>query len=71
MLLRLMDSLKQAAGCAHQLAHAQQNPAWLDVRNALEATRAMAGAMAVKRAMPRQEVLEALKGRERLLGAVH
>lgn len=34
-LIKFRASLKQAAGCAHQLTHAQQNPAFLAIRDQL------------------------------------
>jgi hypothetical protein len=63
MLMRFMQALKDAAGSAHQLAHAQQNPNWLSVRDLLEATREQGAKMAMRRSMPRQDVLTALDRR--------
>lgn len=39
----LLVMLRQASGAAGQLAHAQQNPAFLDIRNALESLRDSSG----------------------------
>lgn len=36
LLVDFVDGLKIAAGSAHQLAHAQMNPKWLDTRDILE-----------------------------------
>lgn len=36
LFVDFIDGLKVAAGSAHQLAHAQMNPKWLDLRNVLE-----------------------------------
>lgn len=36
LFVDFIDGLKVAAGSAHQLAHAQMNPKWLDLRNLLE-----------------------------------
>lgn len=63
MLIRFMEGLKQAAGSAGQLAHAQQNPRWLQVRQLLEAVRYNATKMATSSPMPRPEVLKQLDRR--------
>lgn len=65
ILLRFLDGLKQAAASAHQLAHAQQNPQWLQVRDMLEGIRATGSVLATRRAMPRQDVLAALDRRQK------
>lgn len=36
LFVDFIDGLKVAAGSSHQLAHAQMNPQWLDLRNLLE-----------------------------------
>lgn len=36
LFVDFIDGLKVAAGSAHQLAHAQMNPLWLNVRDRLE-----------------------------------
>lgn len=36
LFVDFVDGLKVAAGSAHQLAHAQMNPKWLDTRDILE-----------------------------------
>lgn len=69
MLLRLVNGLKEAAGSCHQLAHAQQNPSWLSVRNLLEACREQCVEMAAARPMARQDVLNALNLRQLKLKA--
>lgn len=66
-LLRLMDALKQASGCAHQLAHMQQNPGFLALRDALEATHVTAMKMATRSPLPRQDVLAQLEERARAM----
>lgn len=63
MLVRFVDGLKIAAGSAHQLAHAQENPNWLKIRDMLEALIDKGQTMAVSKAMPRQEVLRELDKR--------
>jgi len=65
MLVRFVDGLKVAAGSAHQLAHAQENPNWLKVRDLLETLIENGQKMATARSMPRQEVLRQLDIREK------
>lgn len=36
IFLDFIESIKIAAGSAHQLAHARENPKWLDMRDILE-----------------------------------
>lgn len=36
LFVDFIDGIKVAAGSAHQLAHSQQNPKWLDTRDLLE-----------------------------------
>jgi len=36
LFLDFIEGLKAAAGSSHQLAHAQMNPYWLDIRDRLE-----------------------------------
>lgn len=67
MLVRFVDGLKVAAGSAHQLAHAQENPNWLKVRDMLEALIEKGQKLALSKAMPRQEVLANLDHRLRNL----
>lgn len=64
MLLRFVDGLKISAGSAHQLAHAQQNPGWLKVRDLLENLVIQGQTMATAKAIPRQEVLRQLDVRK-------
>lgn len=64
MLVRFVDGLKVAAGSAHQLAHAQSNPQWLQVRDLLESLINSGQKLAVSKAMPRQEVLQQLDLRQ-------
>lgn len=46
LFLDFLDSIKISAGSAHQLAHAQENPKWLDIRDILE------GIMEVGKSIP-------------------
>lgn len=36
LFLQFIESVKIAAGSAHQMAHTQMNPKWLDIRDFLE-----------------------------------
>ncbi len=65
MLVRFVDGLKVAAGSAHQLAHAQENPNWLKVRDLLESLIEHGQKMALSRAMPRTEVIRELDYRQK------
>lgn len=67
MLIRFVDGLKVAAGSAHQLAHAQENPNWLKVRDLLENLIESGQKMALAKSMPRQEVLRELDIRSKAL----
>lgn len=60
MLVRFVDGLKVAAGSAHQLAHAQENPNWLKIRDMLEVLIDKGQRLALAKAMPREEVLREL-----------
>lgn len=60
MLVRFVDGLKAAAGSAHQLAHAQENPKWLTVRDKLEMLIMAGQQLAMAKSMPRQQVLAEL-----------
>lgn len=64
MLVRFVDGLKIAAGSAHQLCHAQENPNWLKIRDLLEAMIPQGQKLATSKSMPRQEVLDELVKRE-------
>ena len=64
MLARFVDGLKVAAGSAHQLAHAQENPNWLKIRDYLESIIENGQRLAMSKSMPRQQVLEELVKRE-------
>lgn len=64
VLSRLMQALRDASGCAHQLAHAQQSPNWLIIRDNLETMSKAVRALSLSRAMSRQAVLEKLTIRE-------
>ena len=64
MLVRFLDGLKQAAGSAHQLAHAQQNPKWLQVRDLLEGVRGQGAALATRAPISRSEALTLLDRRQ-------
>lgn len=48
-LMKFRASLRQASGCAHQLAHAQQNPAFLALRDQLDQTTKLATGMGMSR----------------------
>lgn len=65
MLVRFVDGLKVAAGSAHQLAHSQENPNWLKVRDMLENLIESGQKMAMSRSMPRADVLANLTIREK------
>ena len=65
MLVRLVDGLKVAAGSSHQLAHSQQNPNWLKVRDLLEGLIVQCQKMVVAKSMPRAEVLRNLDIRQK------
>lgn len=67
MLLRFVDGLKVAAGASHQLAHAQENPHWLKVRDLLENLIESGQKMAMSKSLPRQEVLAELDARQKKL----
>lgn len=67
MLVRFVDGLKVAAGSAHQLAHAQSNPNWLQVRDLLETLIEKGQKMAMARSMPREEVIRQLDIRQAAL----
>lgn len=64
MLLRFVDSLKAAAGSAHQMAHAQSNPKWLTVRDLLENIIIQGQKLATSKSMPFQQVLRELDVRK-------
>lgn len=64
MLNRFVDGLKVAAGSAHQLAHAQENPNWLQVRDLLETLIEKGQRLALSKSMPRAEVLRQLDIRQ-------
>lgn len=57
VLLRFMEAVKQAAGCAHQLAHMQQNPSYFQVRDLLEQTRLLVAKIGTGKPKSRQDVL--------------
>ena len=59
-----VDGLKKAAGAAHALAHAQENPNWLKVRDMLESLIERGQRLAISKSMPRQEVLKQLDIRQ-------
>lgn len=65
MLMRFTDGIKIAAGSAHQLAHAQENPNWLKIRDMLESVIEAGQKLALSKSMPRQQVLEELIIREK------
>ncbi len=47
LFVDFIDSLKVAAGSAHQLAHAQENPKWLSTRDLLEGVIAVSQSITV------------------------
>lgn len=65
MLSRFIDGLKQAAGSAHQLAHAQRNPGWLRVRDLLDGVINQGIAMATAKPLTEQETQRAVDVRQR------
>lgn len=62
-LVYLVDGLKKAAGGSHTLAHYQQNPNWLKIRDLLESLIEKCQIMASTKSMPRQEVIQKLDER--------
>lgn len=62
----LVDCLKKSAGYAHALGHHQQNPNWLKFRDGFESMMEQVIVLATSKAMPRQQVLDELKSRERI-----
>lgn len=63
-LIRLLEGLRQASGSAHQLAHMQRNPQWLQIRDMLEAVRYNCQKLAQRRSLPNGEVLTLLDRRQ-------
>lgn len=59
-----VDGLKKAAGAAHALAHAQENPNWLKVRDMLESLIEKGQRLALAKSMPRNEVIRQLDIRQ-------
>jgi hypothetical protein len=47
LFIEFIEGIKVAAGSAHQLAHAQENPKWLDTRDLLEAVITVAQSILV------------------------
>jgi ribosome-associated translation inhibitor RaiA len=43
IFIDFIDNIKIAAGSSHQLAHAQENPYWLNIRDKLEAVIELGG----------------------------
>lgn len=64
MLVRFIDGLKIAAGSAHQLAHAQSNPMWLQVRDVLEGMIEKGQKLAIAKSAPFATVLQQLETRK-------
>lgn len=60
MLMRFMEGLKQAAGSAGQLGHAQHNPGWFKIRDLLEQVRMNGAKMATSRPITHQEAIQML-----------
>lgn len=46
LFVEFIEGIKVAAGSAHQLAHSQMNPKWLDARDILEGVIAMSNKIA-------------------------
>ncbi len=42
LLIRFRSALRQSSGCAHHLAHMQQNPQFLALRDAMDQTSSLA-----------------------------
>lgn len=66
VLMELVDGLKKAAGSAHALAHYQENPKWLVIRDTLEKLIETSQTLVVQKSMPRQDVLSELTLREQV-----
>lgn len=47
LFVDFIDGIKVAAGSAHQLAHAQENPKWIDTRDLLEGVIAVSQSITV------------------------
>lgn len=67
VLLQFVDGLKRAAGASHALAHYQQNPNWLKIRDALEDMIVRGQVLATSKSMPRAQVLQELQVRKNKL----
>lgn len=67
VLLQFVDGLKRSAGAAHALAHAQSNPHWLSIRDALEEMIVRGQVLATSKSMPRAQVLQELQVRKNKL----
>ena len=65
-LLVFMDGLAKAASAANTLAHMQQRPAWLHVRDLLEGVRTKGTQLATMSPTPRKDVLEQLERRRKM-----
>lgn len=63
-LMYTVDGLKKAAGGAHALAHYQQNPNWLKIRDLLESLIEKCQVLATSKSMPRSDVLAELNQRQ-------
>lgn len=64
-LKELVECLKRSAGYCHALGHHQQNPNWLKFRDGFEGMMEQVIILGTAKAMPRAQVLEELKVRER------
>jgi hypothetical protein len=55
ILIRLLESIGQSAGCCSQMAHQRKDPRWLAVRDQLENMRKMVSVLAVRSSLSATE----------------
>lgn len=65
VLVEFVDGLKRSAGACHALAHYQENPTWLQLRDLLESVIEQGQKLVVSKSMPRYQVLSELDRREK------
>lgn len=65
----LVENMRQAAGYATALAHLQQNPTFLALRDSFTALQETAVKIAISRPMRRSEALAMLDQRQKLIRA--
>lgn len=56
VLVELVDGLKKAAGASHALAHYQQKPQWLKIRDNLEVMIVACQELASAKSIPRYQL---------------